>query len=168
MTRKPIRLALDQNFPIPLLEAVRPYLPKDLLVESIQRIDPRMSSLDDRPLLIALQQKRWDGLITNNYRMLYVREEVAAIVGTKLTIVAIEGLGHDPLRATGALLLELPSLADRIRPGKSNVFHIKYPQRQPVDGREFLKKSANRHNTTAEELWNEFRPSGEELNTPVI
>jgi hypothetical protein len=29
-------------------------------------------------------------------------------------VVALEGLGHDPLRAVGALLLELPALSNRV------------------------------------------------------
>jgi hypothetical protein len=62
-------------------------------------------------------------LITN-YKMLEVPTEIAAIVTTKMIIIAIEGLGHDPLRAVGALLLELPGLPDRIRPRRSNVFRL--------------------------------------------
>ena len=71
-----------------------------------------------RSLIIALHQGGWNGLITNNYKMLDVPAEVAAIVKTKLTVVAVEGLGHDPLRAVGALLLELPGIANRIRPNR--------------------------------------------------
>jgi len=92
-----LRLALDQNFPTPLIEAVRPYLPTDLEVTHLRGIDRRMSDLDDRSLIIALRQAGWDGLITNNYKMLDVPAEVAAIVKTKLTVVAVEGLGHDPI-----------------------------------------------------------------------
>ena len=76
-----------------------------------------MPELDDRPLIIALHQTGWDGLITNNYKMLDVPGEVAAIVKTKLTVIAVEGLGHDPLRAVGALLLELPGVPDESAPG---------------------------------------------------
>lgn len=100
-----MRLALDQNFPIPLIDAVYDFLPADMQIAHLKVIDRRLSDLDDRSLVIALHQSGWDGLITNNYKMLDVPEEVAAIVKTKLTVIAIEGLGHDPLRAVGALLL---------------------------------------------------------------
>lgn len=103
-----MRLALDQNFPIPLINAVSDFLPSNMHIAHLKSIDRRLSDLDDRSLVIALYQSRWDGLITNNYKMLDVPEEVAAIVKTKLTVIAVEGLGHDPLRAVGALLLELP------------------------------------------------------------
>jgi len=72
-------------------------------------------------------------LITNNYKMLEVPTEIAAIVTTKMIIIAIEGLGHDPLRAVGALLLELPGLPDRLKPGTSNVFRLAYRRRPPED-----------------------------------
>jgi hypothetical protein len=69
----------------------------------IQRIDRRLGELDDRSLIIALYQLGWAGLVTNNYKMLYVPAEIAAIVKTKLLVFAIQGAGHDPFRATGAL-----------------------------------------------------------------
>ena len=48
--------------------------------------------------------------------MLYVPAEIAAIVKTKLLVFAVEGVGHDPLRATDALLLDLPGALKRYRP----------------------------------------------------
>ena len=48
-------------------------------------------------------------MITNNYKILDVPSEIAAVVKRKAIVIAIEGLGHDPLRAVGALLLELPA-----------------------------------------------------------
>ena len=108
-TPRSLRLALDQNFPTPLLNAIRDYLPADLELRSLREIDPRLSGLDDGPLFIALHQLGWDGVITNNYKILDVPSEIAAVVKRKAIVIAIEGLGHDPLRAVGALLLELPA-----------------------------------------------------------
>jgi hypothetical protein len=130
-TPGPLRLALDQNFPTPLINAIRDYLPADLEARSLREIDPRLSDLEDRPLFIALHQLGWDGLITNNYKMLDVPSEIAAIVKTKAIVIAVDGLGHDPLRAVGALLLELPGLPDRIRPRTSNVFRLAYRRHYP-------------------------------------
>jgi hypothetical protein len=84
-------------------------------LKSLQQFDPRLTLLDDRPLIIACQQLGWHGLITNNYKVLYEPHEVAAIVvATPSIVVAAEGLGHDPLRAAGALLLGLPGLVQRL------------------------------------------------------
>jgi hypothetical protein len=115
-----LRLALDQNFPTPLINAVRAYLPSNLGLQSLHEIDPRLSDLDDRPLIIGLHQLGWDGLITNNYKMLEGPTEIAAIVTTKIIIIAIEGLGHDPLRgrrrvATGASRTSGPPQAGHIQ-----------------------------------------------------
>ena len=137
-TATTLRLVLDQNFPTPLINAVRPYLPTTLDVMHLHGIDPRMSDLDDRSLIIALHQAGWDGLIANNYKMLDVPAEVAAIVKSKLTVVAVEGLGHDPIRAVGALLLELPGIGARLRPRRSNVLRLTYRHSQPRDAWEYF------------------------------
>jgi hypothetical protein len=91
-----LRLALDQNFPTPLIGAVTDYLPVDIEIKSLRRIDPRLSELDDRTLFLTLHHLGWHGLVTNNYKMLDVPAELAAIVRTQAVVVAVEGLGHDP------------------------------------------------------------------------
>lgn len=163
-----LRLALDQNFPTPLIRAVADYLPAELEIESVHRIDRRLSELDDRPLILALHQLGWHGLITNNYKMLDVPQEVAAIVKTKAAVVAVEGLGHDPLRAVGALLLELPGLAQRLQERRSNVFRLAYRQRNAEDAWNFFRRAAERRGRTAEELWREVGVTDDELRTPIL
>lgn len=160
----PLRLALDQNFPTPLIEAMRPWVPTDIELTSVRRIDPALSDLSDRALFIVLKQLGFDGSVTNNYKMLNVPEEVAAIVSTKATVIAVVGLGHDPIRAVGALLLELPGLCDRIRPGKSNVFRLEYRSR-PWD---YLTDAASRLGVPTEDLWQGTRVPREEMETAVL
>ena len=162
-----LRLALDQNFPTPLIASVRGYLPSDLTINSLHKIDARLSDLSDRKLFIALHQLGWHGLITNNYKLLNVPEEVAAIVKTKAVVVVIEGLGHDPLRAVGALLLELPGLADRVRPGRSNVFRLSYRRRLPEEAWFYFKQAAERLDRAADDLWHQVGVSDVELTRPV-
>lgn len=163
-----LRLALDQNFPTPLINAVRAYLPPALDVRSLREIDRRLSDIDDRPLFIALHQMGWHGLITNNYKMLDVPAEIAAIVKTKAVVVAIEGLGHDPLRAVGALLLELPGLPDRIRPGTSNVFRLSYRRRAPEDAWSYFQRAARRLDREPDDLWHEVGVTNDEVTRPVL
>jgi hypothetical protein len=107
-------------------------------------------------------------LITNNYKMLEVPTEIAAIVTTKMIIIAIEGLGHDPLRAVGALLLELPGLPDRLKPGTSNVFRLAYRRRPPEDAWTYLQRAADRVGLQANQLWRRVRVSGDELGNAVL
>jgi hypothetical protein len=163
-----LRLAFDQNFPTPLIDQLGAYLPEDLTLAALRLIDPRLTSLDDRPLIIALSQLGWDGLVTNNYKMLREPREIAAIVATKVTVFAVEGLGHDPLRAAGAFLLDLPGLEGRLRRNVANVFLVRYPQRRPQPGWSFLEQSARRRGTTADAMWRDNRPSAAELRTLVV
>lgn len=159
----PLRLALDQNFPTPLLDSIAAYLPPDLELSSVHKIDRRLSRLDDRTLFLALHHLGWHGLITNNYRMLDEPWEVAAIIRTQAVAVAVAGLGHDPLRAAGALLLELPGLTSRIRPQRSNVFLLSYNKRQPTNAREYLSKIAQRRGMAETDLWKEVVVTAEEF-----
>jgi hypothetical protein len=131
MRKQRLKLALDQNFPALILNAVT--LLPEVEISPIHKINPRLSDLDDRKLLIALHQLGWHGLITNNYKMLRVPAEIAAIVKTKLAVFAVEGIGDDPLRATGAVLLHLPSVAKQIQTGKAQVFRINPRAPQPED-----------------------------------
>lgn len=163
-----LRLALDQNFPRPLLHAVAEYLPPELEIVHIRELDPRLSDVSDRALFIALRQLGFDGLITNNWRMLNIPQEIAAIVATKAVVVAMQDMGADAIRAAGALLLELPGLVTRLKPDVANVFLLHYARRQPRSGWEYLQEAANREGITPGELWKAVKPSAEELDTPVL
>ena len=162
-----LRLALDQNFPTPLLQAVADYLPAEVELLHVHRIDSRLPALSDRDLFIALNQLGWDGLVTNNYKMLSVPEEIAAIICTRAVVLAVKGLGHDPLRAAGALLLDLPGLANRLRPGVSNVFLLD-DGRSPRDGWEYLKEAARKRNHDQDQLWELVRVTDAELGRSVL
>jgi hypothetical protein len=77
--------------------------------------------------------------------------EIAAIVTTQMIVIAIERLGHDPLRAVGALLMELPGLPDRLRPRTSNVC-LAYRRRPPDDAWTYLQRAADREAQQADQL----------------
>ena len=168
MTQPPaiLRLALDQNFPLTLIRDLQRWLPSDVELVHLRDIDRRMSDLPDRALIIALHQSGWHGLITNNYKMLDVPTEVAAIVKTKLTVIAIEGLGQDPIRATGALLLELPGLAKRLRPRQANVFRL--TQKRPTNAWDYFARAASKINRDPGDLWDEVGVTNEELTAVVL
>ena len=100
--------------------------------------------------------------------MLDMPTEIAAIVTTKMIVTAIEGLGHDPLRAVGALLLELPGLPDRLRPRTSNAFRLAYRCRPPDDAWTYLQRAADRVSQQADQLWRRVRVSADELGTAVL
>lgn len=168
MVAATLRLALDQNFPTSLISQIGAYLPVNVELRSLQQIDPRLTTLDDRPLIVALRQLGWHGLITNNYKMLSEPHELAVIVRTRCVVIAVQGLGHDPLRAAGALLLELPGIEQRLVVDRSNVVLINYRQRPAQDGWDFLAKTAKHRGEPPNALWRRHRPSDDELNDPVL
>ena len=150
-----LRLALDQNFPAPLLDAIADYLPADLELGTLRRIDPGLATLDDRTLFLRLYHLGWHGLVTNNYKMLGVAAELAAMIRVQAVVVAVEGLGHDPLRAAGALLLELPGLSRRIVPRRSNIVRLSYRHRTPENARDYLRRVAEHQGRDPGVLWQE-------------
>lgn len=110
-----MEVPLDHNFPTPILDCLQGFIP-DVTLLPLRRIEPALADLDDRNLVIALHQLGYKGFVTSNYKMLQNPRELAAVLKTKLSVFAIEGVGHDPVRATGALLLDLPSVEVQLRP----------------------------------------------------
>jgi hypothetical protein len=146
-----LRLALDQNFPINLLKSVAIAMPPEINLVPLTDAGTGLHRMNDRQLILHLWKTGWDGLVTNNHRMLDQPHEVAPMIKSKLLMIIVEGYGHDPLRATGALLMHLPGLATRKRPSGATVFHIK---ERPVVAKpawDFLSNIAKR-NMTATEL----------------
>lgn len=161
-----LRFALDQNFP-PLLHGVESLLP-EVQIAHIRKIDQRMPRLDDRQLVLALHQLGWTGLITNNYKMLWQPLEIAAIVKTKITVFAVQGLGDDPVRAAGAVMLDLPGAIKRVVPGKSHVFLVNPRNPLPKDAWEFFAGAAERRKLDPQRLWRQVKVTADELSTPIL
>ncbi len=165
--RRPLRLALDQNFPTPILAALAEFI-VDIELIPLRKIDARLSTLDDRTLVVALHQLGFEGLVTNNYKMLKNPKELAAIVATKLTVFAIEGVGDDPIRATGALLLDLPGALKRMDSRKAQVFWMKPRNPMPEDPMVLFRRAADHQHRDAEALFAELVVSMAELRSPIL
>ena len=156
--RRPRRLALDQNFPTPILAALADFI-VDIELIPLRKIEPRLSTLDDRTLVVALHQLGFEGLVTNNYEMLKNPKELAAIIATKLTVFAIEGVGDDPIRATGALLLDLPGALMRIDSRKAQVFWMRPRNPMPEDPMALFQRAADHQHRDAGALFAELSVS---------
>lgn len=166
-TAVPEELPLDQNFPEPILRCLEEFI-LDVKLVPLRQIDKRLSTLDDRELLIALRQLGYSGLVTNNYKMLKNPSELAAILKTRLTVFAIEGVGDDPLRATGALLLDLPSALRRRTSGKAEVFWMRPRNPVPREPWAIFKDVAARLDRAPADLYEEVKVTDEEFERPVI
>ena len=136
-----MRLPLDQNFPESILTNLSPWM-GDIQLLPLRTIDHRLTTLGDRELLIALRQLGFEGLVTLNYKMLRNPSELAAVLKTKLTVFAVEGLGDDPIRASGALLLDLRPAVNAVRAGKTGVFWLRPRSPQPRDPWELFRRAA--------------------------
>ncbi len=77
----PRLFALDKNFPQPIVSVLSDFQADARLVP-LDRIDPRMSTLDDWELLLALHHhaEPWDGLITTDSSMLAQGRELATLI----------------------------------------------------------------------------------------
>jgi hypothetical protein len=119
----PPRFGVDHNFPEPLLDAIRGYLPFG--VEMIKKISPLLiQNVDDWQVLLALAQQRYHGFISLDFEAIALPKEMAVVHQTKLTVVAIEAAGDNPLRAVGQLLIHATHIEKNYRPDEPQVFRI--------------------------------------------
>ena len=162
-----MRLPLDQNFPEPILAALEGWM-GDIQLVPLRTIHPQLAELDDRRLLIALKQLGFEGLVTLNYKMLRNPSELAAVLKTEMTIFAVEGVGHDPIRATGALLLDLRPAVNAMKAGRAGVFWLRPRAPQPQDPWDLFKKAARNRNEDAQKLYDTLKVSDDEMETAVL
>ena len=162
-----MRLPLDQNFPEPILERLEPWM-GDIQLLPLRAIDEELTRLDDRDLLIALKQLNFEGLVTLNYKMLRNPKELAAVLKTKLNIFAVEGVGHDPIRATGALLLDLRPAVNAIESGNTGVFWLRPRSPKPQDPWELFERAAQNHGEDAATLYERVKVSDADLKAILL
>lgn len=160
-------LPLDHNFPERILDSLREFITEADLIP-LRRIDERLPDLDDRQLVIALHQLGFPGFVTSNYKMLQNPRELAAVIATEVCVFAIEGVGHDPIRATGALLLDLPSAVRAMEAGRRGVFWLRPRSPQPQDPNDLFNRMAQRRKENPKDLYNQVKVTGEELSSLVL
>lgn len=100
-------IALDHNFPEPILQAVARWLP-EFAFHWVKDLPPGdLNELEDHDLVYELHRRRFPVMVTNNHKMLDDPRVLVAIEQTRLTVVGIHGGGDDPIFATGVLLRDL-------------------------------------------------------------
>src|SRR5439155_14179659 len=104
-----IRFVVDENFPETIVPFVELHVPQVELV-LWKQVDPRLESLEDDRLILALYQSGYGSLVTLNYRMLNFLNVLARIRQTQFALVALEDAGEMPIRAAGLLLYNLPQI----------------------------------------------------------
>jgi len=132
----PRLFALDKNFPQPIVGVLSDFQIDAGLVP-LDQIDPRMSTLDDWELLLALYHhaEPWDGLITTDSSMLSQGHELAALIQTRLTLVVAVASGHNPVKASGLLFAYLAGICQRTTRDRAQVWRLNAANRPPDETR---------------------------------
>jgi hypothetical protein len=119
----PPTFALDENFPLPLVTILSAHLPFGII--PLADVDAALvGGIEDWELLVGLHRHGLDGLITTDFAMLELPKEMAVLHQTKLTVVAIEGVTHNPLVAVGELLVHAPHIGRQFQAQIPQVFRI--------------------------------------------
>jgi hypothetical protein len=163
---EPVTVALDHNFPTPLLVLLGDAMPEVRLV-AIRDIDSRLAEFDDDAMIVALHQLQYGCLVITD-RMLHDPVTLVAIEQTRFTLGVVEGVGDDPIRAVGALLLDLlPAL--RKRAGhKPQIFRLRPRAPAPERPDRYLVQVAEHRDTSPEDLRSRHRRRPAELNRPLL
>lgn len=159
------RFALDENFPLPILgEILSAWTPEIDLVR-LRTIDDRLTGgLEDHRLILALHQLGVEGLVTNDDNMLSLPEVLAIIRQTGFSVVTCMRAGHDPLVATGLLLVHLGAVAKRHRRGTPQVWRLASAEKRPDDFKALTERVQDR---TALRI-GDYDLSVAELDRPVL
>jgi hypothetical protein len=159
------RFALDQNFPVPIVNVLRQYIVEAELV-SLSSINPDLvRDTEDWQVLLALHKhpSHWDGLITTDAGMLRLPKEMAVLCQTKLTLVVAEGAGHDPVKATGLVLAHLPGICEKTDPNVAQLWVLRATTRGHEEPWERLRRIAEQSKRAINDLYREVRLSRDEL-----
>jgi hypothetical protein len=156
----PRLFALDKNFPQPIVGVLSDFQADAQLVP-LDRIDTRMSRLDDWELLLSLHHHSdaWDGLITTDSSMLSQGPELATLIQTKLSLVVAVASGHNPVKASGLLFAYLSGICQRTTPERAQVWRLNAVNRPHEEPWEFVKRFAEHNGRAAEDVWAEFKLS---------
>lgn len=161
--------ALDHNYPAPIIAAAAPYL-AGVELAYIEEIDPRLPDFDDWELILALHHhaKPWDGMITNDTGMLDQARELATLAYTRLTLVAPQAAGHDPIRSTGLVLAHIEDIAARTTPRRPQIWKLSRRTHGGDHPDRYLEKMARRTGMDPMDLRRDATPPRRVLTTDPL
>ncbi len=162
------RFALDHNFPAPVLHAFAMMLPHVELVP-IAEIDEHLAEVDDWELILALHRhpQQWDGLVTNDEKLLALPKEMTVLSQTALTLIVAKGEGHSPIRAVGLLLCHLNHICHQSMPNCAQVWLLSVSQKNYEEPLKFLEKIAAKRLISVDDLFRQHRLPAKDLMPAV-
>lgn len=159
----PPRFALDQNFPLNILGSLG-YIP-EVALTPLQAVNPTLvAGHDDWEILLDLHKRGYDGFITADSSMIQLPKELTVLIQTGLTLVVVEGVGHDAVLATGLLLIHLAHVAHQTHPGTPQLWKLRPPTRKNhSDPWDELRRIASGLDLTARTLFQRERLPNSDL-----
>lgn len=154
------RFVLDHNFPNNIIQALGHIPEADLI--PLQVFDAALiQNVEDWEILVRIHQARLDGFITSDEAMINQAKELAVLIQTRLTLVVTESVTHDPLVATGLLLIHLPHIAHQTAPARPQLWVLRAPGRKAhSDPKERLRQVAQGLGEDPEALFRRERVPG--------
>ena len=117
----------------------------DARIVSLVEIDPALSrGYTDDALIRELAARGVQGLLTCDDNMVYRTEVLEAIDDTNFSVVTFRRVGHDPVKASGLLLVHLSEVVKRYEHESPQIWQIGSAEVWPTDFYERLR-SAKRH-----------------------
>jgi hypothetical protein len=106
-----LHFVLDHNFPWLAVRGIQ--WPPILRITPLVDVDRQLvANHDDWQVIVRLAERGdVDGFITNDAGILEQAREMVALRETRLALVVTDGVGHNPIRATGLLMVFLEEIA---------------------------------------------------------
>jgi hypothetical protein len=104
---------LDQNFPL-VVTGIE--WPPNIRITRLGAIEPQLVRDHEDWEIITALDRRGDvsGFITNDAEMLAQAPEMVALQRARVALVVTEGVGHDPIRATGLVMVHIQQIAKQV------------------------------------------------------
>ena len=149
-----VHFVLDHNFP---WQVTKLPWPEHLRLTRLAAYDASLiQHYDDWQILDALNRRGdVDGFITNDANILQLPREMVVLSATRLTLVVADGVGHDPIRATGLVMLYLGQIVHRLshRPQRPQIFRLRsgdFGRYQSSPAKQIDRLAEHRNITTQE------------------
>lgn len=153
----------DHNFPTPLMSHIK--LP-DLDLRPLQAVHPDLvQDHEDWEVIRELKARGGvDGWITLDRRMLSLAKEMVVLHQTRLSQVVFEGVGNDPIAATGLLMIHITTIARQFESRTPQLWVLRRPgTKPPTRPWDRIVEIARRVGLTPEELFDQHRLPFREL-----
>jgi hypothetical protein len=109
-----------------------------------------------------------DGLVSMDDDFRWKPKELITLEQTKLTVVIVSGVGHDPVRATGLVLHKLKQLCGQHTKRCGQLWYLASGPVDPRDIRKDLAALAGKRRTTADKLIAENKLTKRQLDSEAL